>query len=52
MSFYSISGINYVLAQIKITKRPSVVSMSLGGSPNTALDTAAKAVSDGHVSGF
>ncbi|TEB20079.1 serine protease [Coprinellus micaceus] len=39
-----ISGINYVSSQVKITKRPSVVSMSLGGSPNAALDAAAKAL--------
>ncbi|TEB21721.1 serine proteinase [Coprinellus micaceus] len=37
-----ISGMNYALSRAKSSGRPSVVSMSLGGSPNAALDAAAR----------
>ncbi|KAF9562998.1 serine protease [Agrocybe pediades] len=35
-----VSGLNWVLSQAKASGRPSVVSMSLGGSASTALDNA------------
>ncbi|KAJ3536615.1 hypothetical protein NMY22_g5953 [Coprinellus aureogranulatus] len=39
-----ISGLNRALTQSKASGRPSVVSLSLGGAPNSALDTAVRAV--------
>ncbi|PPQ92426.1 hypothetical protein CVT25_008647 [Psilocybe cyanescens] len=36
----SVSGLNWVLTQARASGRPSVVSMSLGGSTATALDNA------------
>jgi cerevisin len=36
----SISGLNYVATQAASTGRPSIATLSLGGSANTALDNA------------
>jgi len=35
-----ISGINFVVDAARLSKRPSVLSMSLGGSPSRAIDQA------------
>ncbi|KAJ3538910.1 hypothetical protein NMY22_g4972 [Coprinellus aureogranulatus] len=39
-----ISGLNRALTQSNASGRPSVVSLSLGGAPNSALDAAVRAV--------
>jgi len=46
---HSVSGLNYVLATAPNTGRPSIVSMSLGGGANSALDDAVTAVSILHL---
>jgi len=45
-----ISGVEYVAAQAKITKRPSVANMSLGGGKSTALNNAVAAAVTAGVS--
>jgi hypothetical protein len=40
-----ISAINYVAKQVKITKRPSVINMSLGSPGYLPLDKAVNSVS-------
>ncbi|KAI0686618.1 serine protease [Earliella scabrosa] len=35
-----IAGVNWVVLQARISRRPSIASMSLGGGPSIALDTA------------
>jgi cerevisin len=37
---YSISGLNWVQTQAASSGRPSIATLSLGGSANTALDNA------------
>ncbi|KAF8662086.1 hypothetical protein AX16_001196 [Volvariella volvacea WC 439] len=44
-----VSGLNWVLTQSRSTGRPTVVSMSLGGSANTALDNAVATLTAGGV---
>ncbi|KAF8647480.1 hypothetical protein AX16_006685 [Volvariella volvacea WC 439] len=44
-----VSGLNWVLTQARASGRPSVVSMSLGGSANTALDNAVATLTSGGV---
>lgn len=39
-----VSGLNWVLSQARASGRPSVVSMSLGGSTATALDNSVASV--------
>ncbi|KAG8937330.1 subtilisin-like serine protease [Tulasnella sp. 418] len=38
-----VAGINFVIKEVKKTKRPSVISMSLGGGRDRAIDRAVKA---------
>ena len=40
----SISGLNFVAVQARVTGRPTVASLSLGGGISTALDNAVIAV--------
>lgn len=40
-----VSGLNFALTQSQASGRPSIVSMSLGGSASRALDNAVAAVS-------
>ena len=42
--FPSISGLNYVATAVAGSSRPSVASLSLGGSISAALDNAATSV--------
>ncbi|KAF6747229.1 serine protease [Ephemerocybe angulata] len=44
-----ISGLNWVLTQAKASGRPSVVSMSLGGSASSSLDSAVASLTAGGV---
>ncbi|PFH47212.1 hypothetical protein AMATHDRAFT_152700 [Amanita thiersii Skay4041] len=44
-----ISGLDYVIQQAAASGRPSVVSMSLGGSANTALDNAVLALTSAGI---
>ncbi|KAF8662099.1 hypothetical protein AX16_001209 [Volvariella volvacea WC 439] len=44
-----ISGLNWVLSQAQASGRPSIVSMSLGGGVNTAVDSAVTALTNGGV---
>ncbi|KAF8992119.1 serine protease [Cyathus striatus] len=44
-----VSGLNWVLTQSKSTGRPTIVSMSLGGSASTALDNAVTSLTSGGV---
>ncbi|KAF5316468.1 hypothetical protein D9619_006592 [Psilocybe cf. subviscida] len=44
-----VSGLNWVLSQAKASGRPSVVSMSLGGSTATALDNAVASLTNAGV---
>jgi hypothetical protein len=41
-----VSGLNWVMQQVKSSGRPSIVSMSLGGGASTALDQAVAKVRD------
>lgn len=47
--FHSVSGLNWVLTQARASGRPSVVSMSLGGSASTSLDNAVTSLTAGGV---
>ena len=44
-----VSGMNYALLQARTSGKPSIVSMSLGGAANVAIDAAANAVRDDHI---
>lgn len=44
-----VSGLNWVLTQARASGRPSVVSMSLGGTANTAMDNAVAALTTAGV---
>ena len=43
--FLSVSGLNFVLTSARASGRPSIVSMSIGGSASTSLDNAVASVS-------
>jgi len=44
-----VSGLNFVLTSFRSSGRPSIVSMSLGGSASTALDNAVASLTNGGV---
>ena len=43
--FPSVSGLNFILTSARASGRPSIVSMSFGGSASTSLDNAVASVS-------
>lgn len=44
VGLHSVSGMNYALTSAKVSGRPSVAIMSLGGSPSTVIDNAVASV--------